>query len=84
MATESVDFSHLPAWISEKKENIEITDNYYDALEKFEKNFLVEKLKKYRGKINNTAKNINISKVTLISKIKKYDINIIQLKLQIL
>lgn len=55
-------------------------DNYYDAFNCFEKEFLYSKLKKYDFKINYTAERINISKVTLISKIKKYDINIKKLK----
>lgn len=73
----------LPKWINTNKKFKKDSDNYYDALEEFEKSFFVEKLKKYKGKINFTAENINISKVTLISKVKKYDINMAQLKMEI-
>ncbi|MCT4642544.1 MAG: sigma 54-interacting transcriptional regulator [Bacteriovoracaceae bacterium] len=55
-------------------------DDYYEHLGVFEKEFLMKKLQKYDYGINLTAKKTNISKVTLISKIKKYGINIKELK----
>ena len=55
-------------------------DNYYEALAKFEKDFLEKKLLKYCGKINKTSESVGISKATLISKVKKYDINIKNIK----
>ena len=65
-----IDMTCLPKWITPRNKTKRNSDNYYDALEDFERNFIVEKLKKYKGKINHTAGKINISKVTLISKIK--------------
>ena len=56
------------------------SDKYSDALAVFEKDFLEKMLKKYHYGINITSENIQISKVTLISKIKKYGINIKVLK----
>lgn len=47
---------------------------YKDALEKFEKSFLISELEKRNWKINQTAKELEISKVTLIAKSKKYGI----------
>lgn len=76
--------SDLPLWITSQNIEKPSSDDYYDALEIFEKRFLVDKLKKYQGMINKTASKINISKVTLISKIKKYDINVIKLKMEAL
>jgi len=56
------------------------SDKYSDALAIFEKKFLEKMLKKYHYGINITSEKIQISKVTLISKIKKYGINIKELK----
>lgn len=80
MAEESVKLENLPIWINKKSVKKSNSDNYYEALIDFEKEFLFEKLKKFQGRINFTSEKINLSKVTLISKIKKYDINIQQLK----
>ena len=66
-----VEMHDLPLWLNHQSVKRSSSDDYYDALEFFEKRFIVDKLKKYQGKINQTATKINISKVTLISKIKK-------------
>lgn len=77
LACDEVDLRHLPIWVREESENlVKLGDSYYSALEKFERSFLVNKLQKFQGRINYTSQMIEISKVTLISKIKKYDINI--------
>lgn len=55
-------------------------DLYHDALEQFEAKFLLKSLRKYDYGINITSQKVKISKVTLISKIKKYGINIQELK----
>jgi DNA-binding NtrC family response regulator len=57
-----------------------IHENYYEALAFFEKDFLSKKLLKYEGRINKTSREVGISKATLISKVKKYDINIRNIK----
>lgn len=54
---------------------------YHNALEQFEEEYILKSLRKYEYGINKTAEMIKISKVTLISKIKKYGINIKDLKL---
>lgn len=53
---------------------------FHQAICNFEKKYLYEKLLEFGGKINKTSKEIGISKVTLISKVKKYDINISNIK----
>lgn len=83
-AEETIEIKDLPLWISQKTKEAVTCDDYYKAHEKFEKKFFVEKLKKYQGMINKTSSKINISKVTLISKIKKYDINIVKLKMELM
>lgn len=55
-------------------------DLYHEALEQFEANFLLKSLRRYDYGINITSQKVKISKVTLISKIKKYGINIKELK----
>jgi transcriptional regulator with PAS, ATPase and Fis domain len=43
--------------------------------EKFEKSFIESALKHFKGKINETSRKTRISKVTLIEKIRKYEID---------
>jgi transcriptional regulator with PAS, ATPase and Fis domain len=67
----------IPQWLKQvRKIKSENSHDYYLALEDFEKEFFEKKLEVCHGGINRTARLINISKVTLISKIKKYGINI--------
>lgn len=54
--------------------------DFHQSREKFEKNYLEEMLKRNDGKINLTAKNTKLSKVTLIEKIRKYNIDVNQIK----
>lgn len=66
----------LPLPASNTLQNInvaEVTD-YYEWKSLAEKEFLANALKRFNGRINLTAKKTNISKVTLIEKIKKYSI----------
>lgn len=84
--------NNLPDWIKETEvivsmgelqEHIVIDmlpENYYMALEIFEKFFLKSVLRKNRGKINNSALLMGISKATLIAKARKYAINTMQLR----
>jgi DNA-binding NtrC family response regulator len=81
IADEKVELVHLPLWTKRDEEPIMATDNYYEALEIFESLFLKKMLNKYQGRINYTAEKVKISKVTLISKIKKYGINIQEFKM---
>lgn len=48
--------------------------DYHRDLEAFEKSYLTDRLKERDFRINKTAREIKISKVTLLSKMKKYDI----------
>jgi DNA-binding NtrC family response regulator len=81
IADTQVELNHLPSWTKRNEEPKLATDNYYEALEIFESLFLKKMLKKYQGRINYTAEMVKISKVTLISKIKKYGINIQEFKM---
>ena len=71
--------SDLPSWIfNHEKENASTMMRnrpYYDAMENFERNYLKKALITYSGGVNKTAQAIGISKVTLISKLKKYGID---------
>ncbi len=55
-------------------------NNYREAKETFEKNYLLQVLSRFEGKINKTAKESGLSKVTLIEKIRRYEINIPEIK----
>lgn len=65
----------LPKWLTleEKKFNVKC---YRCNLERFEKSFLYESLEENDFKINQTARVLEISKTTLISKVKKYRIEL--------
>ena len=49
--------------------------NYPILKEKFEKDFLIRALKAFDGRINSTAANTKMTKVTLLRKLEKYGIN---------
>lgn len=66
---------HLPSWIGESQDSGEELSDYKRELESFEKKFLERSMLKYNGQINYTSNCIGLSKVTLISKLKKYGIN---------
>lgn len=55
-------------------------DNYYESKAAFERKFLEEMLRRNEGKINQTARITQLSKVTLIEKIRKYNIDINRIK----
>lgn len=74
---------HLPQWMQEKPlEQIkgERPLSYYQALEQFEANYFRHSMEFYGGKINESARALEISKVTLLSKLKKYHINALSFK----
>lgn len=49
--------------------------DYKEYKDEFEKNFIIEALKTYNGRINMTCEKANIPKNTLLRKIRKYKIN---------
>lgn len=49
--------------------------DFQASKEEFEKQFLINALKAYKGKINQTAMRANIPKKTLLRKLEKYGIN---------
>lgn len=49
-------------------------DHYYEAKEKFERAYFEKKYAEFNGKVNLMAKKTNLSKVTLLSKLKHYDL----------
>jgi DNA-binding NtrC family response regulator len=72
----------LPDWFSFdntasiSKQSDEFPIVYRDALEVFESAYLEQVLNRFHGKVNQTARVINMSKVTLIKKIRKYQIDL--------
>jgi DNA-binding NtrC family response regulator len=66
--------------IDEKKFTENVSENYWEALENFEANYLRYILEKNAGKVNETARKIGISKAALIYKAKKYNINTLKLR----
>lgn len=54
--------------------------NYREARECFEKVYLREVLRRFEGKINQTAKESGLSKVTLIEKIRRLEIDVNRIK----
>ena len=71
----SITDQDLPAWIESNHTVFKVVSAYREALEDFEKAFLEEAMLRYNGQINYTSEIIGLSKVTLISKLKKYGIN---------
>jgi transcriptional regulator with PAS, ATPase and Fis domain len=75
---------NLPDWIVTqvksvyKEEGLTIT--YGEAMEKFEAQYLRNMFEKHGGKVNETARKIEISKVSLISKARKYHINTLEMR----
>lgn len=50
-------------------------ESYHEAIGKFEKDFFEGALKRVNGRVNYAAKELGISKTTLIAKLKKYGIS---------
>ncbi|MEX0799084.1 MAG: sigma 54-interacting transcriptional regulator [Bacteriovoracaceae bacterium] len=75
MADSVARWEHMPDYIKNGDlPDQKVPDDYHQALQTFERKFLQRMLRKRGFRINLTAREINISKVTLLSKIKKYDI----------
>ncbi len=49
--------------------------DFHDQKERFERNFIVEALRRFNGRINQTVAHAGIPKNTLLRKIRKYGIN---------
>lgn len=70
--------AHLPPWILKKTSaapKLILSENYYLALSDFEKRYFTETMDLTEGKLNQAARLCGLSKVTLITKLKKYEIN---------
>ncbi len=55
--------------------------DYREAKSTFERSYLSEMLKRFEGRINHTARESGLSKVTLIEKIRRYQIDVKSIKL---
>lgn len=58
--------------------------NYHEAKAAFERAFLLQALREHHGRINATARGTQLSKVTLIEKIKAYGIDLAAIKIEAL
>jgi DNA-binding NtrC family response regulator len=81
----------LPPYMKEKKLRTEelspelkagLPTSYREAKEYFERIYFQETLRRFEGKVNLTARKSGISKVTLIEKIRKYEIDLPKIKYQ--
>ena len=75
----------LPLWMIDKNlstltDGHQYSDKYSEAMEKFEEIYLRHMLEKYQGQVNKTARSIQISKVNLINKARKYQINTLKMR----
>ncbi len=57
-----------------------VKGNYYESLDNFESAYFDHQMKIHSGKVNIAAKEMGISKSTLIAKLKKYGINSLKIK----
>ena len=53
----------------------DVSLDFQEAKDMFEKEFIIQALRLFKGKINQTALKANIPKKTLLRKIEKYEIN---------
>ena len=49
--------------------------DFISMKEQFEKSFLIEALKRYKGRINQISLSTNITKMTLLRKLDKYGLD---------
>ncbi|MDH5581016.1 MAG: sigma 54-interacting transcriptional regulator [Bdellovibrionales bacterium] len=83
VAKDKVLISDLPKWLTISEMETEPSLSYHKSLESFEKEYILWALYKFQGGVNKTCSGIGISKSTLIAKIKKYGINIWEIKAKI-
>ena len=55
--------------------SVSVPLDFQSSKEAFEREFLIQALKKFKGRINQTALQANIPKKTLLRKLEKYGIN---------
>jgi len=67
---------HLDPMSEKKEANFYFQNDYHLSKALFEKTYLEEMLRRNEGKINLTARTTRLSKVTLIEKIRKYNIDV--------
>jgi len=74
--TDWISLNSLPDYIKESSDSKSIRESldYQSQKENFEKQFIINALKTYGGKINKTVEGANIPKNTLLRKMKKYGI----------
>ena len=82
---EEINCSELPIWMKHNESKahvlpVSFSSNYGEAMEKFEEYYLRYMFEKHRGRVNETARQIKISKVNLINKAKKYHINTLKMR----
>jgi two-component system response regulator AtoC len=82
----------LPSWMSTARQGFDEQsstsidfsvwpEEYGSALCEFEKQFLHHCFKRYNGRVNQTARELRISKATLIAKARKYAIDTMRIRL---
>jgi two-component system response regulator HydG len=59
----------------ETRVSVSVPLDFQSSKEAFEREFLIQALKKFKGRINQTALQANIPKKTLLRKLEKYGIN---------
>ena len=72
-----VNYADLPEWLHSEETQYPYIEEYADI----ERKYLIKQLIINNGKINQTARKIGISKSTLITKIKKYTIDLEYIKI---
>lgn len=55
-------------------------DQYYEALEYFERTYFKDKMEKFNGRVNYASAQMGLSKSTLIAKLKKYGISSLKIR----
>jgi len=86
----NVSVFNLPNWIianNKHKNSKDFKDiigkkkiSYREMIEKYDKKLIFYFLEKNQGKINQTSRDLDINKTTLIAKIRKYSINTLEIK----
>ncbi|OFZ27158.1 MAG: hypothetical protein A2381_10915 [Bdellovibrionales bacterium RIFOXYB1_FULL_37_110] len=84
MSVDCIREGDLPDWISPLKIKKDFFKEYplayRDALDTFEREYFNFILKRFDGRVNFTAQEVGLSKTTLISKIRKFGIDIWSMK----